>query len=188
MKANISKDFMVGWLKGIFDGEGGLQYSRYRAQKQWHTTKRVVMCNTAIEIIEPTKKYLKYLDIDFRTGYYTRKDKSKPIYVIYIERRDAIKKYLEHIGFSEKRKYDLLIKIINSFDNRHKPTKEELEHLYIDKRMDSVEIGKKFGLSVSAINQWMKKLNVKHRSLSEIRKLIWLKKKNPLLVVNKILK
>jgi len=183
MKVNISKDFMIGWLKGIFDGEGGLQYSRYRAQKQWHTTKRVVMCNTAIEIIELTKKYLKYLDIDFRIGYYTRKDKSKPIYVIYIERRDAIKKYAELIGFLEKRKSDLLIKIIDSFDNRHKPTKEELEDLYTNKYMSSVDIGRKFGLSVSAINQWMKKLNVKHRSLSEIHKLVWLKRKNPSLAV-----
>jgi len=176
---NIYQEKKISWLKGFFDGEGGLQYSRYKMPRQWHTTKRIAVTNSAIENIKKVRECLKSLKIDFRESYYDkRKEKWKPLYVIIIERKEAVKKFAKLIGFTEKRKQKLLNKILNSFDNRYKPSKKELENLYINKEMSTNKIAKKFGFSASAVAIWLQKYKIKTRVSSEWMKLVWKRRKD----------
>lgn len=175
---NIYREKDISWLQGFFDGEGGLQYSRYKMPKQWHTTKRIAVTNTAIENVIKIRKCLKNLGIDFREFYQEKREKAhrKKLYIIYVERKEAIKKFAILIGFTEKRKQKLLNKILGSFDDRHRPNKKKLINLYNDKKMCMVDIGKEFGFSQSAVVKWMKKYGIKRRNRNEWIKLSWNKR------------
>jgi len=69
------------------------------------------------------------------------------------------------------KRYDIKIKSPGESQTYKVPTKEELEDLYVNKLLTSVEIGKIFNCKGALVCRWLRKYGIRVRGKNELRKL-----------------
>lgn len=82
----MNRDFKIGYLQGLFDGEGHLS-------KQHN----IIITNTRKSIIDVACKYLDELGIAYTLGYQDQ-GKWKRAYRIFITRDKEVDKFIEIVG------------------------------------------------------------------------------------------
>ena len=112
-------DFEIGWLAGIYDGEGYIGFSRQWTKRGNSIRTDIQLVNCDPDVILKTKKILNMIGIN----PYVRErihDKSKwsRNYFLQFSRFSHIKKFIDTVGHlltGEKRKRaELMIKLVNS--------------------------------------------------------------------------
>ncbi|MFH1823445.1 MAG: LAGLIDADG family homing endonuclease [archaeon] len=115
IKSSLKKKSL--FLKGLFDSEGaviGLNLQKRQFAKRW-----IHFSNSNKEIIKIVEILLKDFKINFKlksrghSGFGSKRLQ----YEIIFYGKDNLKKFFKSIGFSIKRKQQLLLKILNSYNN-----------------------------------------------------------------------
>lgn len=144
---NYSKDFVRGWLSGLWDGEGSVIIRSHTNGKK-HTTYYLTVTNTEPSIIQVCKQFLTNLEIKF-TEWKPRQRKAhhKMIYTLHVGQAESIQKFRQLIPLFSSHKQATLNQI-NNWVNRPKITKynpEKIVELY-SKGMSFRQIAKFYNL------------------------------------------
>lgn len=111
--------------------------------------------------------------IELQRLYIIQRMSSNKIAEHYSVSAGAVIRWLTDYGI-ERRSTTESLKI--RFD-KNRPSKEELENLYKNKKMNRNELADKYGVAPSTIYRWMQEDGLESRSLSEARRLVYCKNK-----------
>ena len=160
---NTDKEFKKMIVKGLFDSEGSINRS----------SRNMSFTNTDLNIIHLFKNLCKDWDIDTSSiKAYKGKYQHKQVYTLYIYKHEYRKIFLNKIGITIKRKRDLLKKIVDSY-SKNNFSKEELEKKYFKEKKSMIQMAKEANITPPAIAYWMKKHNLKIRTISEARQIMF---------------
>jgi intein/homing endonuclease len=111
MDANPSADYIIGWLRGFFDGEGSVRLAFYSYPKRNiknQPSREVYVVNTDFALIQKCQDYLGMLGIPFRLNIHRNRSYPgcKRCYKIRIGTNDGIIKFADRVGFSTGWKAD----------------------------------------------------------------------------------
>jgi len=98
MLRKVSKDFMAGWLRGFFDGEGSVSFRKESSGRK-HTAYYLTVTNTDALLMDTCQEYLAMLGIEFSEWSIRRRRNRKPCRTLHICRADSIRIYAEKVGF-----------------------------------------------------------------------------------------
>jgi hypothetical protein len=142
-------DYARGWLRGFFDGEGGIAAP----------IGRVSMSNTEASMIAAATRYLAMFGIVPRMYTQTRKP-HLPIMRLVISRRADVRTFIREIGSGIPRKRALMDEVLAYYDRPGQrrsraygppaPTKEHLTEL-VERGLRDYEIGPELGLKTSSV-------------------------------------
>jgi hypothetical protein len=113
---NPSKDFMAGWLRGFFDGEGSARFSHYfrtNGRRATHCYLSVGNTDTALQM--RCCEYLSAFGIgftEFSENASQRRKGRKPFFILHIVRQSEILKFSELVGFSAPHKVEALKQMV----------------------------------------------------------------------------
>jgi len=175
--AKETKEFMCGWLRGFFDGEGSARFYRYTGTSNSRTrlAYNVTVVNTCPVLTATCKRYLDALKICYFThdrpsvrsrGTYTATGKT--LYLIGICRSSSIVLFADLVGFTGPEKARRLKRIIEWVTrDRHTCSPDKLRTLYWSKNMTLSEIALYLGdtkkYAKSRISNLMKKHGIPTR-------------------------
>lgn len=106
-----SPEFMAGWLRGFFDGEGSAFFKTVVSGKP-HTSYYLTVGNTDLSLMNIAVEYLADLGIGY-TQFHKRTGSKKEMYYLHICRAEDIIKFRDLIGFNSATKQAKLEIIIN---------------------------------------------------------------------------
>ena len=112
MDSNPSPDYIIGWLRGFFDGEGSVRLAFYQVKGTTRKlpSREVYVVNTDFALIEKAQQYLSLLGIPFRLNLHRNRSYPgcKQCYKIRIGTNEGIVKFADRVGFSTGWKADKL--------------------------------------------------------------------------------
>jgi len=169
---NLSEDFMCGWLRGFFDGEGSAIFLTNKKVRY-----RVCVYNTDLGMIRLAIKYLEQLNI--KCGILKRKNKQKEywkdVYTLSISNSESILIFSDKIGFfceSKKKKLESMVSWIRR--ERTKYNIKELRSLYWESNFSIRQIAKKLNLkSGNSVKQLFIRHNIPIRKREEAVKIYY---------------
>lgn len=107
-----SYDFMCGWLRGFFDGEGSISFKVFVKGKK-HTSYYLTVGNTDIVLMNKCKHYLDRLGIGHTKFEYRKRENRKRFYILHICKAIDVLKFYDLIGFNSPEKQARLETTIN---------------------------------------------------------------------------
>lgn len=143
-----SRDYMIGWLRGFFDGEGSV----YLSEDGKHYRADVSAVNTDKLLVDRAVDFLSRLGISSRVYTYQPK-KAQLRYTISLTRRANVIRFAELVGFTTPRKADKLTRAleIGWVKNNGRYDPEQLAEM--NKTMSGTEIARRLGLNASHVNK-----------------------------------
>lgn len=165
-----SEEFMKGWLRGIFDGEGTV-FFRGKGTKDLHAGTHVSMSNTDKTIIDTCQGYLTELGIYCIVTPRKRlcNPHWKPIWNVCIYRNEDVIKFAEKVGFVSPAKAEKLSSAV-VYINRQKTKYDikELARMHWDEKLSYRKIADKYGLkSGTTIKQVFDRYEIPRRNRLE---------------------
>ncbi len=155
-----SADYMRGWLRGFYDGEGwavnfhGTRKSGKYAGKKTHTCE-VGVGNTDKFLMERCADFLDALGVTSRYMLSETRD-GVPFHRIHICSGDGLRQFADQIGFYSKDKQARLEAALawrwrpdrgKGIRLPYNPPADELKRLYVDEGLGYVAICRRTGLS-----------------------------------------
>jgi intein-encoded DNA endonuclease-like protein len=110
---SLAKVFPSKFIRGFVDAEGSVELSWSRKEKKWKRDLQIY--NTNKDLLEFIKELArKYFDIKFKLFERIRREgQNKNIYYLRIRDKNNFYRFYKYIGFSIKRKQQILENIIN---------------------------------------------------------------------------
>ena len=198
-----SLDYMRGWLRGFFDGEGGVRCKVFDGKKFIKEGKEAYAVNTDPALIHRCESYLSALGITvFKTTEHPHvvNGRKKSFTKVHIGTYAGLIQFAKEIGFTttwkRERLFEILLQACVSRDaillrnlktaqrNRERIyetpiSRERLFDLYVAQKKSGPEISQiVFGSrnKVNVVHGWLKKMKIPHRSRSEAR-FLWIQRR-----------
>ncbi len=157
IKESKDKRLIGNYLKAFFDSQGSVDVS----------SRKVTASKKNEEIIKDIQKLLNILKIN---SCIIKTPKNQD--VIKISDYKSIKNFDRYIGFDILRKESKVKKILNYYKIYYNVLpKNNLRNLYISRNKSMIDISNFYNVSLHKVFNWLRRYNIKARSLSEARKL-----------------
>lgn len=109
----------IGWLAGIYDGEGYIGFTRQNAKKVRSIRPDIQLVNCDPDVILKTKRILNMIGINpyIRERVHNKKLWSRN-YILSMSKFSHVKKFIDTLGHlltgEKKKRAELMIKLVNS--------------------------------------------------------------------------
>ena len=161
----------INWsyLAGLVDGDGSITIQPY------YVSLNII--SSDLEALNFIKDFLKVGNIYVNKN----KENGKIVYNLRVKKLENLLPVLENIFSFSLLKKDDIERAINTikekmensyFKLKWKISKEELEDLYLEKKMSIRQIARLYNVNFSTIQRWLKKFKIPIRNLSEADKLV----------------
>lgn len=107
-----SPDFMSGWLRGFFDGEGSVVFKTSAGGKR-HASYYLSVVNTDLALMNTVRDYLDALGVGHSDFSQRTREGKKPCYGLHIQRAEDILLFAQEVGFGSVDKQSTLDIIVS---------------------------------------------------------------------------